>query len=243
MTAAHITQPDDGAERLGHHAAGAADESAADAGRQAREHDDAERLSVRARSSASMSSNARGLQAEHARHPLHHGHALQIMAQTQRAAAGLQSRRHRRRIHSARCATPVHVSAIIAAGGRGERLGAGQPKQLLLLGGLPILQRSVDALLSHARVHDLVVALPPELAAAPPAYLLHREKPVVVVAGGARRQDSVANAFARVPAHADVVVIHDAARPLVSADLIDRTIAAAAAGGAARGRRAARPTP
>jgi len=127
----------------------------------------------------------------------------------------------------------VHVSAIIAAGGRGARLGAGQPKQLLLLGGLPILQRSVDALLSHPRVHDLVVALPLELAAAPPGYLLRREKPVVVVAGGARRQDSVANAFARVPAHADVVVIHDAARPLVTADLIDRTIAAAAAAGAA----------
>ena len=127
----------------------------------------------------------------------------------------------------------MHVSAIIAAGGRGARLGAGQPKQLLLLGGLPILQRSVDALLSHPRVQDLVVALPPELAAAPPGYLLRREKPVVVVAGGARRQDSVANAFARVPAHADLVVIHDAARPLVSADLIDRTIAAAAAAGAA----------
>jgi 2-C-methyl-D-erythritol 4-phosphate cytidylyltransferase/2-C-methyl-D-erythritol 2,4-cyclodiphosphate synthase len=130
-------------------------------------------------------------------------------------------------------ANPVHVSAIIAAGGRGERLGAGRPKQLLLLGGLPILQRSVDALLSHARVCDLVVALPPELAAAPPAYLLNREKPVVVVAGGARRQDSVANAFARVPAQADVVVIHDAARPLVTAALIDRTIEAAIADGAA----------
>lgn len=127
----------------------------------------------------------------------------------------------------------MHVSAIIAAGGRGARLGAGRPKQLLLLGGLPILQRSVDALLAHPQIRDLVVALPPELAAAPPGYLLGREKPLVVVEGGDRRQDSVANAFARVPARADVVVIHDAARPLVSADLIDRTIAAAIADGAA----------
>ena len=70
----------------------------------------------------------------------------------------------------------VHVSAIIAAGGRGARLGAGQPKQLLALGGVPILQRSVDALLAHAQVHDLVVALPPELAAAPPPYLLGAEQ-------------------------------------------------------------------
>jgi len=54
-----------------------------------------------------------------------------------------------------------------------------------------------------------------------------------VVEGGARRQDSVANAFAHVPAHADIVMIHDAARPLVTADLIERTIAAAMADGAA----------
>jgi 2-C-methyl-D-erythritol 4-phosphate cytidylyltransferase/2-C-methyl-D-erythritol 2,4-cyclodiphosphate synthase len=127
----------------------------------------------------------------------------------------------------------VHVSAIIAAGGRGERLGASQPKQLLLLGGQPILQRSVDALLAHPRIADLVVALPADLAAAPPGYLLGREKPVTVVAGGARRQDSVANAFARIPGHADVVVIHDAARPLVTPGLIARTIDAAVADGAA----------
>jgi 2-C-methyl-D-erythritol 4-phosphate cytidylyltransferase/2-C-methyl-D-erythritol 2,4-cyclodiphosphate synthase len=127
----------------------------------------------------------------------------------------------------------VHVSAIIAAGGRGERFGAGRPKQLLMLGGVPILQRSVDALLGHPRIHDLVVALPPELAATPPAYLLRRDKPVVVVEGGVRRQDSVARAFARVPAAAELVVIHDAARPLVSAALIERTVDAAAAEGAA----------
>jgi 2-C-methyl-D-erythritol 4-phosphate cytidylyltransferase / 2-C-methyl-D-erythritol 2,4-cyclodiphosphate synthase len=127
----------------------------------------------------------------------------------------------------------VHVSAIIAAGGRGERFGAGRPKQLLTLGGVPILERSVNALLGHPRIHDLVVALPPELAAAPPVYLRGRHKPVVVVEGGARRQDSVALAFARVPSHAEVVVIHDAARPLVSAGLIDRTVAAALETGAA----------
>src|ERR1051325_1282097 len=105
----------------------------------------------------------------------------------------------------------VHVTAIIAAGGRGERFGAGLPKQLLTLGGVPILQRSVDALLGHSHIHDMVVALPPDLAVAPPDYLLRRDKNVVVVEGGARRQDSVARAFARVPATTDIVVIHDAA--------------------------------
>ena len=127
----------------------------------------------------------------------------------------------------------MHVTAIIAAGGRGERFGAGRPKQLLTLGGIPILQRSVDALLGHPRIRDMVVALPPDLAADPPAYLRRREKPVVVVEGGARRQDSVARAFARVPAGTEIVVIHDAARPLVSADLIERTVDAAGTDGAA----------
>jgi 2-C-methyl-D-erythritol 4-phosphate cytidylyltransferase/2-C-methyl-D-erythritol 2,4-cyclodiphosphate synthase len=127
----------------------------------------------------------------------------------------------------------VHVTAIIAAGGRGERFGAGRPKQLLTLGGVPILQRSVNALLGHPRVRDMVVAVPPELASEPPDYLRDRDKPLVVVEGGARRQDSVARAFARVPAGAEIVVIHDAARPLVSADLIERTVAAAIAEGAA----------
>lgn len=127
----------------------------------------------------------------------------------------------------------MHVTAIIAAGGRGARFGAGRPKQLLTLGGVPILQRSVDALLGHPRIRDMVVALPPDLAADPPAYLRHRDKLLVVVEGGSRRQDSVARAFARVPAGTEIVVIHDAARPLVSADLIERTVEAARADGAA----------
>jgi 2-C-methyl-D-erythritol 4-phosphate cytidylyltransferase/2-C-methyl-D-erythritol 2,4-cyclodiphosphate synthase len=78
-----------------------------------------------------------------------------------------------------------------------------------------------------------VVALPPELAADPPEYLAHAGKPLTIVEGGRRRQDSVALAFARVPSRADIVVIHDAARPLVTAALIERTVAAAAETGAA----------
>ena len=127
----------------------------------------------------------------------------------------------------------MYVTAIIAAGGRGERFGAGVPKQLLEVGGRAILERSVDAFVSHAAVTDIVVALPQDLAAAPPAYLIGVPKPLRIVSGGARRQDSVAAAFALVPPHADVVVVHDAARPFVTGDLISRTIAAAADAGAA----------
>ncbi len=127
----------------------------------------------------------------------------------------------------------VHVSVIIAAGGRGSRFGGPLPKQLLLLRGKPILQHSVEAFLRHPQVSDVVVAMPADLVADVPPFLRQSSKPLVVVAGGARRQDSVARAFARVPAQAEVVVVHDAARPLVSADTISRTIAAALEHGAA----------
>ncbi len=125
------------------------------------------------------------------------------------------------------------MTAIIAAGGRGLRLGAGRPKQLLSLGGRPILQRSVDAFLRSDRITDLIVALPRELAEAPPAYLRGASKAIEVVNGGDRRQDSVANAFARVSSRAEIIVIHDAARPFVTGDLITRTVEAAARHGAA----------
>lgn len=127
----------------------------------------------------------------------------------------------------------MHVTAIIAAGGRGARFGGDRPKQLLTLGGRPILQRSVDAFLLSDRITDIVVALPPDLAASPPAYLRGAAKPIEIVEGGERRQDSVANAFARASRRADIVAIHDAARPLVTADVIARTIDAAAEHGAA----------
>jgi 2-C-methyl-D-erythritol 4-phosphate cytidylyltransferase/2-C-methyl-D-erythritol 2,4-cyclodiphosphate synthase len=127
----------------------------------------------------------------------------------------------------------MYVTAIIAAGGRGERFGGAQPKQLLSIGGRTILERSVTAFLTHPEIDDLVVALPQELADNPPAYLTETAKPLRIVVGGLRRQDSVAAGFAAVPERSEIVVVHDAARPFASADLIARTIAAAAETGAA----------
>jgi 2-C-methyl-D-erythritol 4-phosphate cytidylyltransferase/2-C-methyl-D-erythritol 2,4-cyclodiphosphate synthase len=133
----------------------------------------------------------------------------------------------------------MHVTAIIAAGGRGQRFGGAEPKQLLSVGGTPILARSIEAFASHPSVDALVIALPQELADDPPEYLRSadafalRGKPFRIIAGGARRQDSVANAFHAAGKTTDVIVIHDAARPFASADLIARTIAAAAESGAA----------
>jgi len=135
----------------------------------------------------------------------------------------------------------MHVTAIIAAGGRGQRLGSAQPKQLLSIGGRPILERSVTAFLAHPSVDAVIVALPQALVDDPPSYLRDAAalalagsgKPLRIVAGGERRQDSVANAFRAAEATSELIVIHDAARPFASADLIARTIAAAAESGAA----------
>jgi 2-C-methyl-D-erythritol 4-phosphate cytidylyltransferase / 2-C-methyl-D-erythritol 2,4-cyclodiphosphate synthase len=125
----------------------------------------------------------------------------------------------------------MHVTAIIAAAGEGRRLGAAVPKQLLQIGDRSILERSVAAFAGHERVNDVIVVLPPALAAAPPSWLTADD--VRVVAGGARRQDSVANAFDRVVPESEVILVHDAARPFVSPELISRSIDAAAEHGAA----------
>ncbi|CAN5751453.1 bifunctional 2-C-methyl-D-erythritol 4-phosphate cytidylyltransferase/2-C-methyl-D-erythritol 2,4-cyclodiphosphate synthase [soil metagenome] len=125
----------------------------------------------------------------------------------------------------------MHVTAIIAAGGSGTRLGAEVAKQFLDLDGRPLLEHSVRAFAGHPRISELIVALPAGAVAAPPAWLSASPK-VRIVAGGALRQDSVANAFESIT-ESDVVLIHDAARPFVSADLISRSIDAALAFGAA----------
>ena len=130
----------------------------------------------------------------------------------------------------------MFVTAIIAAGGRGQRFGGSRPKQLLTIGGRTVLERSVATFAAHPAIDELIVALPADLASDPPSYLRDSGAsgtPVCVVAGGARRQDSVANAFRAMSDRADVIVIHDAARPFVTADLISRTIAAAGESGAA----------
>src|SRR5262245_57108636 len=99
----------------------------------------------------------------------------------------------------------MHVTAIIAAGGAGRRLGAAVPKQLLQIGGRTLLARSVDAFRRHPAVSNVIVALPAPLLAAPPVGLDGAQ----LVEGGARRQDSVANAFDAIPDRTDVVLVHD----------------------------------
>jgi 2-C-methyl-D-erythritol 4-phosphate cytidylyltransferase/2-C-methyl-D-erythritol 2,4-cyclodiphosphate synthase len=128
----------------------------------------------------------------------------------------------------------MHVAAIIAAGGRGSRLGADRPKQFLEIGGRSILQMSVAALAASDRITEIVIALPDDhLEAVSQSFKGSITTPLHFVSGGARRQDSVANAFAKTSPAADVIVIHDAARPFVTQEVIARTIDGAQAYGAA----------
>ncbi|MBR9990589.1 MAG: 2-C-methyl-D-erythritol 4-phosphate cytidylyltransferase [Gemmatimonadetes bacterium] len=120
------------------------------------------------------------------------------------------------------------IAVVIPAGGAGLRMG-GVSKPLLELAGRSLLERSVRPFLDRDDVRWVIIALPPELAAAPPHWLMS-DRRIDVVAGGAERGDSVRNALAAVPMEADIVLVHDAARPLVSAEVIERCVAAAAGG-------------
>jgi 2-C-methyl-D-erythritol 4-phosphate cytidylyltransferase len=103
------------------------------------------------------------------------------------------------------------VVGILPAGGRGERLGAERPKAFVVLGGRPLLEYSLDALDPHCS--RIVVAAPRG----------QRAESREFVAGGASRSASVRNAVAAAP-EADVFVVHDAARPLVTPELVRRCI-------------------
>lgn len=127
----------------------------------------------------------------------------------------------------------MFVAAIIAAGGRGERLGGAVHKQLRHVGGRTVLERSIEPFDRSHVVEEIVVVLPPELVASPPHFLAGIRTPVRLVAGGSRRQDSVAAGLNAAAPEADILVIHDAARPFCTPSLVERTVAAAAESGAA----------
>ena len=125
---------------------------------------------------------------------------------------------------------------MVPAAGRGERLGPGAPKALRELGGVPLLVHAVRAL-SRARAVTLVVVVAPADGVARVRTLLEQfgldgrdGAAIIVVPGGATRQESVRLGLAAVPATADVVLVHDAARPLVPVDVVDAVARAVADG-------------
>jgi 2-C-methyl-D-erythritol 4-phosphate cytidylyltransferase len=118
--------------------------------------------------------------------------------------------------------------ALIVAAGRGERLGAERPKALVELAGRSLLQWSVDALRSVPSIQRIVVALPAGVSA--PAG-------TIGVEGGAVRSQSVRLALAAAGGgtEADLVLVHDAARPLLTPALAERVLAAVGDAGGGRG--------
>lgn len=106
----------------------------------------------------------------------------------------------------------------------------GQVKQYLPLRGEPLLLHSLRPFLAHPTVEWVIVALPADDAVEPPSWLRDLDPRLKLVSGGMERSESVANALAMVPNSAERVVIHDAARPLLTTDLLDRVLRAATGG-------------
>ncbi|MEA2297611.1 MAG: 2-C-methyl-D-erythritol 4-phosphate cytidylyltransferase [Solirubrobacteraceae bacterium] len=104
--------------------------------------------------------------------------------------------------------------ALVVAGGRGERLGSERPKAFVILAGRPMLEWSIAALRQVAAIERIVVALPPGE---------HAPAGCLGVRGGAVRAQSVAAALAA--SAGDPVLVHDAARPLLSPELAERVLA------------------
>ncbi|MDX3076531.1 2-C-methyl-D-erythritol 4-phosphate cytidylyltransferase [Streptomyces sp. NPDC088354] len=133
--------------------------------------------------------------------------------------------------------TNLTTAAVIPAAGRGVRLGPGAPKALRTLGGVPILVHAVRAM-TRARAVSLVVVVAPEDGVAEVRALLDSHglpeaKDIRIVPGGDTRQESVRLGLAVLPDEVDVVLVHDAARPLVPVDMVEAVAAAVRDGAAA----------
>jgi 2-C-methyl-D-erythritol 4-phosphate cytidylyltransferase len=117
------------------------------------------------------------------------------------------------------------ATAVVAAAGTGERLGAGVPKALVPLAGRPMIAWCLVALQAAERVGGAVIAAPPgheeQIEAA--AREAVQGMPVTVTTGGETRSASVSNAIAAIEGE-DELVVHDAARPLSAPDLFDRCV-------------------
>jgi 2-C-methyl-D-erythritol 4-phosphate cytidylyltransferase/2-C-methyl-D-erythritol 2,4-cyclodiphosphate synthase len=131
--------------------------------------------------------------------------------------------------------SPPHTTAVILAAGASRRAGPGPLKPFRLLAGEPVLAHSLRTVARVTGVRHVLVVLPEAYVAAAGIDLarLVDGRPLTVVPGGARRADSVRAALGALPRGTDLVALHDAARPLATADLWERVLAAATRTGAA----------
>jgi len=123
---------------------------------------------------------------------------------------------------------PTGVWVVLAAAGRGERLGEERPKAFARLGGLPLLAESLRRLDDCEWIEGIVVVAPPEWEE--PAILVAEEigatKVSACVPGGESRSASVRAGIAEVPEDAAVILVHDAARPILPPELVPRLLEA-----------------
>src|SRR5918999_3836742 len=122
----------------------------------------------------------------------------------------------------------MSVWAVIVAAGRGERLGLDRPKAFAKLNDRPLLAESLERLEWSEWIDSIVVAAPPDWEE--PVILLAEElgcgKVVAAVPGGESRGASGRAGLAEVPEDAAVVLVHDAARPVLAEDVVDRLLRA-----------------
>jgi 2-C-methyl-D-erythritol 4-phosphate cytidylyltransferase len=120
----------------------------------------------------------------------------------------------------------MSVWAVIVAAGRGERLGLDRPKAFAKLNDRPLLAESLERLEASDWIDSIVVAAPPDWEE--PVILLAEElgcgKVVAAVQGGDTRAASVRAALAEIPDDAAVVLVHDAARPVLAEDVVERLL-------------------
>lgn len=119
------------------------------------------------------------------------------------------------------------VIAVVLAGGVGARVGAGVPKQLLEVAGRPLMAHCLAAFDDHPAVDAIILVMHPDHLDEGRALLTGLSTAASVVSGGATRSDSTLAALAVVD-DADLLLVHDAARPVVPAAMIDRCLAALA---------------
>ena len=117
------------------------------------------------------------------------------------------------------------VGVIIVAGGSGSRVGGGELKQFRWVAGKPMLLHSVQTFMARADVGMVVCVLPTSHAGDPPPWLFQCDVDRLLISiGGRTRAESVANGLDDLPDEAEIVLVHDAARPLVEPDTIDRVV-------------------
>ncbi len=123
------------------------------------------------------------------------------------------------------------IAAILPAAGLGTRMGAETPKQFLDLDGMPLVIFTLRRLAACEAITGFFIATRAEEMASLERSVaqLRLRRPVRVVRGGGTRQESVANALAEVPTDTEIVLVHDAVRPFVTREQVERVIAEARA--------------